>query len=176
MPFFCLARHIVKGNRMFFKGMKNKAYSAGYRAGHGAGYAEGEVTARKRREECQLIELRAMVGAPVICLPNEWDNPIIGFGNRIEFIANASQPILMVDDCIRGTERTSFGGWFLFSEQKLHALAKLDPYERWVVHSKYATGHELYDKPRIADALMGEALVSKVMESPFWAKWLEFHG
>lgn len=165
---------------MFFKKLKKRAYdighSAGYRVGYYAGHNKAISDDERRKRECEHLELQSLVGAPVIFIPNEWTNPIIGFGVRIESITRAGQSMLLVDDCISGKERTSLGGWFRFSEQKLIALSKLDPFERWAIHSNNATGHELFDKPHTGTALMGQALVSKVMESPFWAKWLEIRG
>lgn len=159
---------------MFFERIRKKAYDLGYIAGYNVGADAGSEAVLKSRKNAELLELRNMVEAPVIYIPNEWCDPIIGFGNRVEFVSRNNCPILIVDDCISGTEKWAVGPWFHFSEQKLMVLSKLDPFERWAMHSNNACGHRDFDKLKSGDALLGAELVGSVKGSFFWARWLEF--
>lgn len=83
----------------------------------------------EQRKHCQFIELSMMIGKPVISISNEWDNPIVGFGKRIEFITKAETPVLIIEDYVSGEDVLVLSTPFYFSEQRFNALSKLDPFE-----------------------------------------------
>lgn len=60
---------------------------------------------------------------PVIAIPDEWNNPIIGFVNAIE------GDRLRIHDYIRDMEIIVGYRTFIFTEQRFQLILKLDPFE-----------------------------------------------
>jgi hypothetical protein len=100
-----------------------------------ARYADGVLDERKRqqtnREEIEMNHHLSLLHKPVICVGNEWENPLIGVVEDIEFITKAHQPVLIVKDILTDKSVITFAKTFAFTTQRFDALMKLDPFERW---------------------------------------------
>lgn len=151
-----------------FERMKQRAFDRGVIVGR----RDAQLEAQHNRYSAALNERLYHVGRPVIHVPNEWENPVIGFGAYVDQVG--SSPVLFVDDLFTGKTVFSLSSPMEFSEQRLIALSKLDPYERWALFAKNACGAENFDKPKSGHALLDGEFLEKVYQSDFWEKWLAF--
>lgn len=94
------------------------------------GYNEHIDKIRLDKRKSELFEMQEMVGKPVICVSNEWEDPVIGFAQEIIYITQAKQPMLVIKDYLTMNENMSFGKVFAYTDQRFKALFKLDPFER----------------------------------------------
>lgn len=118
------------------------------------------------------MEVASCVGAPVIIVPNEWGNPVVGFGKEIMEIGSSA--VLVVENYLTGEDVVCGGVRMDYSRQKLEALLKLDPYERWAVLAVNTVGHENYDKPKSGKAWGKEQIIDKLESSGFFNRVREF--
>ena len=157
---------------MFFSRWKNRFEQQAYQQG----VAEGQRVARNRaaeeREDYQRKLMEMQVGTPLIRIPNEWDNPVIGFGRRIEMVGNS--PILVIHDYVRNSHIMGGGVCFDFSEQKLDILLRLDPFEAWAFLAHNHVGHHNYDKNRTGVRDSADEILRKLRYNGFFERWEEF--
>lgn len=148
---------------MLFKNMKLREYEKGYKDG-----------LKEAREQERRHSNTVLLYHPVIHIPNEWSNPVIGFVDRVEYDTECKCIALAINDAITGTPRLVLGDVLVFSEQKLIALSKLDPFERWALHAFHAVGCNDFEKAKSDTALMGNDLMQAVMASSFLPEWLAY--
>lgn len=87
---------------------------------------------RKKREERRIserFELDMYIGKPVICISNEWTNPVIGFAICVEEITMANNPVLIVHDVLTDEDIMVLGHTYHYTHQRFEALSRLDPFE-----------------------------------------------
>lgn len=96
---------------------------------HEKGKIDYKKSLDKLKNDVTVAELELMLGSPVISISNEWCDPIIGIANRIEYITLAKSPILVVKDYITQKEKYVLGKTYFYTEQRLNAIFKLDPFE-----------------------------------------------
>ncbi len=157
---------------MFFSRWKNRIEQSAYQQG----FSDGQNLAQKetfdRREEYEHNKLKLQVGSPVIRIPNEWDNPVIGFGHRVEMMGNS--PMLVVHDYVRNRQTVGGGVCFDFSEQKLDVLLRLDPFEAWAFLAHNSVGHDNFDKIRTGQRDSAEEIIEKLHLNGFFERWEKF--
>lgn len=126
----------------------------------------------KRREACRNQELEQAIGTPVIIVPNEWDNPIIGFGERLEDLGHSK--VLLVHNYLTN-ELTWCGGSMMdFSEQRLEIVLGLDPFQLWAITARNAVGHEDFYKPKTAERWSNERILATLTAHGFFERWEAF--
>lgn len=76
-------------------------------------------------------EAQLLIGKPVIFIPNEWEEMVVGIVEEID--TSKYSPIVTVFDYISNEHRTFIGFPFAYNTQRLHAFLKLDPYERFSI-------------------------------------------
>ena len=94
-----------------------------------------DINNMTRQEAINYIEMETHVGKPIIVIGNNWDNPLIGVGIKIDLITQGNCPILVVKDYITDQEYITFGKIFHYTQQRFEAIMKLDPNERWALIS-----------------------------------------
>lgn len=154
-----------------FSFWKNRIEQA-YQKGLTEGQMRGQQKAMEERNAFRLREMEIQVGTPLIRIPNEWDNPVIGFGQRIEMIGNS--PVLVIHDYVSNTEKIGGGVCFDFSEQKLNILLRLDPFEAWAFLAHNHVGHHNYDKNRTGVRDSADDILKKLRCNGFFDRWEEF--
>ncbi len=119
-----------------------------------------------------IYELDQFVNKPVICLSNEWKNPIIGYGTRIDFITQAMNPVLCVHNYLDGQEYVVLGSVFHFNEQRFNALFKLNPFELCsFIYGRYMADE--FDKA-ISEERNGKEEIQELLETNgFYKRLLE---
>lgn len=157
---------------MFFSQWKNRIKQQAYQQGVAEGQREARNRAAEERGDYQRKLLEVQVGTPLIRVPNEWDNPVIGFGRRIDMIGNS--PILVIHDYISNTDTIGGGVCFDFSEQKLEILLRLDPFEAWAFLAHNNVGHHNYDKNRTGVRDSADDILKKLRYNGFFDRWEEF--
>lgn len=132
----------------FFKQWKSKIHSDGFAAGIAQAQRQAQEEAQQqvneRRARFERIEMESKIGTPLIRISNEWDNPTIGFGESIMDYGHSQ--VLVIRDYLTNELRVGGGVCFDFSEQKMDALLRLDPFEAWALLAHNSVGHEHFDK------------------------------
>lgn len=124
---------------------------------------ERDVSEQTRKDEFARNAAFLRIGDPIIVVGNEWENLIVGFVVDVDLITAAQQPAFIVKDYLSGTTCMTFGEVIDFSNQRLNALLKLDPFERWSLISKMGHhNHSSFSKKQLEDSserLLSEAEV-----------------
>ncbi len=115
----------------FFARQKQKAFL------DGSIYGQGKVLTEQR--EAKIAVMDAMIGKLIICVSNEWENPVVGkllrydeYGRAYSTMPASWFPI--VEDYVSGENRHCGGVQIPYSEEMIRVLVdKLNPYERWGV-------------------------------------------
>lgn len=123
---------------------------------------------KERKNHYSLIELQSYIGKPVIAVPNEWDNPIIGVAKEIVFITKEQTPMLVIEDYITGKEYMPFGVVMGFTEQRFKALAKLEPFEICSIIYRNSCGLGTFDKNKSGTFSGYDALHEKLLKTDFY--------
>lgn len=135
---------------------------------------EGRQEERDYRDEqkkkCLLNELELMIGKPVISISNEWNNPTIGFGKRIEFITKAETPVLIVEDYVSGKDMMLLSVPFYFSEQRLFALSKLEPFEICSIIYKNSAWMEPFEKVKSGVFEGYDVIINRLKQTDFFER------
>lgn len=115
----------------FFSNQKKKAFL------DGTIYGQGKVITEQR--SIKIATLEASVGKVVICVSNEWENPVVGKLLRYDqygrvFEASPASYFPIVEDYVSGEIRHCGGVQIPYSEEMVRVLVdKMTPYERWGV-------------------------------------------
>lgn len=112
----------------------------------------------EKRRSYELAELQSFVGKPVICFSNEVQAPTIGFGERVEFITRAQNPVLIVSDYITYQEVMVMGQVREYTDQLLQAAFTVDPNVLIALLFKNYGGVEINKKPIGRMYSLGQAL------------------
>ena len=113
---------------MFKKIFQNDIQREMQMAAHEALVAERERVSESRRQS-DFYSLEGLVGKPVICISNEWENPVVGVAQKVDFITKGDCPVLVVKDYFSNEEKMIMGKSFLYTEQRFNAVFKLSPFE-----------------------------------------------
>lgn len=152
----------------FLDKIKQQAYQLGYAKGR----HDESVDQTARRDEFYRVEKEFMVGKPVIAVPNEWTNPVIGFVSHVDYIGHS--PVLWIDDEIRGEKRTCGGVIMGFSYQRLDMALTLDPYQLWAITAHNSVDFGDFEKPHSGERWSKEKIMDKLREGDFFERWEAF--
>ena len=148
--------------------IKKNAYNAGVIAGRNEQHRQDIA----ERQHIRHLEMLSEVGNPLIIVPNEWSNPIIGFGEAVEIIGNTHT--LIVKDYI-SMENTWCGGIQMhFSEQRLNTVLELDPYELWAITATNSYGFDDYDKAKTDERWSRDRIMQALETNGFFKRWEAF--
>lgn len=143
---------------------------------HARGVQEGRRLQRDddwaRRQAFEDQELAAAIGTPVIVVPNEWDNPIIGFGERLEDLGHSR--VLLVHNYVTNQLSWCGGSMMCFSAQRLEIVLGLDPFQLWAITARHTVGHEDFTKPKTAERWSNERILASLEAHGFFARWQAF--
>lgn len=117
-----------------------------------------------------MVVLEQFVGAPVICISNEHDNFVIGFGVRIEYITQAQNPILIVKSYVDGQEYVSFSKVYLYNPDLLFTICNMN---RGALHALIYNNYdqdELNIKPPEGHIYTHTELTEILEENGFYAE------
>lgn len=160
------------------KRWRERGFQEGYLKGHEQGHIQGCRAARDHVEQERLIseriELEMHLNKPVISIGNEWTDPVIGFGVRVELVTKARCPKLVVHDYITGEDVYVAGAIRPYTDQIYRAIKRLDPYERWELVSRNGCGYEDFDKPHSGIASSPEELDDKLTSAGFFVDLAKF--
>lgn len=124
----------------------------------------------QQKDKCLAIELDMMIGKPVISISNEWSNPVIGFGKRVEFITKASKPVLIIEDYISGEDILTLSVPFYYSEQRFIALSKLEPFEICSIIYKNSAWMEPFEKVKSGVFDGYDVILDKLKKTDFFER------
>lgn len=147
-----------------FKAIHDRGVEEGRRLGH--------RQALDRHQEIRRQELADQVGRPVIVVPNEWDNPVIGFGHSIMEVG--SSQVLVVEDYLTMEQVWCGGVRMDFSEQRLEVALTLDPYQLWAITAHNCGGHEDFHKPRSGQRWGRQRIMDTLEKNGFFERWRAF--
>ena len=115
----------------FFSKQKKKAFL------DGSIYGQGKVITEQRN--IKIAALEASVDKVVICISNEWENPVVGKLLRYDaygqvYSTSPASYFPIVEDYVSGEIRHCGGVQIPYSEEIVRVLVdKMTPYERWGV-------------------------------------------
>lgn len=145
-----------------------KAHAQGVREGRRLGHLESQ----QRRGEMERMLLASQIGRPVIVVPNEWDNPVIGFGDSIMEVG--SSQVLVVENYLT-MEKVVCGGVRMdFSMQRLEVALALDPYQLWAITAHNSVGHHDFDKPKSGVRWDRHQIIAALHQHGFFNRWQAF--
>lgn len=152
----------------FFEKKLNQAYQNGFDDGQ----EQHSMNAFKERQKFRLLELEHWIRLPIICISNEWDDPIIGFGVRVEMTCrNKDVPILVMKDYVTNKEVYCNGVIMEFTSQRFNAIYKLDPFELCsLVYRQYGT----FNKEKKVTVLTQEEMINKLNENHFFTDFEKY--
>ncbi len=123
---------------------------------------ERALSSKRARE----FELEEHLGKLVICLSNEIENLTVGYGKEIQYITQAQDPVLIVHDIVRNEDVMILGIVFNYTEQKFHALNRLDANERIsLFYGRLADEHIDKTSTKVEDPMPYEQWNEKVQEA-----------
>lgn len=93
------------------------------------GYQDRINSSVEEKRKIELFELEEMIGKKVICISNEWENPIIGIVKEVITITKANNPVAIVIDYLTMKEIMVLGKIYPYTEQRFEAILKLSPFE-----------------------------------------------
>lgn len=117
--------------KFLLSGIRKKAFLDGQI------YGQGKVITEQRN--IKLTTLEASIGKVVICVSNEWENPVVGKLLRYDqygraFEASPASYFPVVEDYVSGEVRHCGGVQIPYSDEMIRLLVdKMTPYERWGV-------------------------------------------
>lgn len=122
--------------------IKQEAFREGVRVGR----AQEQQEANERKDAFRRIEQEYWLNTPVIIVPNEWTDPIIGFVSRVECVGKSTA--LVVFDELRQKEMMCGGVLMGYSNQRLQVALDLDPYQLWAITAHNNVDFGDFDKPK----------------------------
>jgi len=143
---------------------------------HALGVREGRAQQHRedldRRESYRKVEMERHIGAPVIVVPNEWDNPIIGFGKCLQQVGHSW--ILVIDNYVTSEEVFCGGVMMDFSDQRLEIVLALDPFQLWAITAHNSVGYEDFSKPKSCERWERQTILHALEKNGFFIRWAEF--
>ena len=152
----------------FFKARTDLARSQGIQEGR---RVEREERSR-RYDEIKRLEVERMVGAPVIVVPNEWANPVIGFGVSVMTVGRSS--LLVIRDYLAMEEVWCGGVQMDFSEQRLEVALSLDPFQLWAITAHNSVDHHDFEKAKTGERWERQRILDTLHANGFFERWNEF--
>jgi hypothetical protein len=144
----------------FFPSLMREVFNEGVREGQ----KNENFRSIQSRRDIAVFELDKWVGNKIISISNEWSDPYIGIGLRIEYFSKTEVPFLVSANAITGEEHIHFGKIISFTPQNLAALMVLNPYERWSL----LTGQKISIEPKDEVVLSSyEQIMEKLKENNF---------
>lgn len=138
---------------------------------HDAGY-------NKAREEAQAIrynKMKSYSDAPIIVVPNEWSNPIVGFAKKIEVKASNNY-VLLIDNYLSEPiqEVISNGIPMHYSAQRLEVVLSLDPYQLFAIAGHEYHGRGNFDRPKLGVRWDKERCMEVLKSNDFFERLEKF--
>lgn len=131
--------------------------------------APAEETYWDKRARFEQIEAGYFPpGKKIIYQANEWDNPIVGVMVRVDH-NNGKGQFSVVYDYVTQTELCFIGLPMHYTEQRLRALLKLDPFERCSLLYKTNYSDEEFDKNKGDEVILtAEELYATLKRNGFY--------
>lgn len=153
---------------MFFKTWKQNLYNRAHRDGYNARWKEQMDTVERIRR----VEEEEYLHAPLIVVPNEWDNPVIGFGEHIQMIGAA--PVLVVRNYLTNQNVICGGVKMGYSEQRLRTVLSLNPFDLWALVAHNSHGFGEFTKPKTGECWDEQKIVTTLRDNGFFTRVQEF--
>jgi len=127
----------------------------------------GAEYARSSAADLRKFDLERLVNEPVIVLNNEWDNPIIGFAEAINFIGGTH--LLVVQDYLTNKKYPVMGLTFRFTDERFELFKKLNPFEMNAYAYREHNDFE-HEKAKHSTFDEYEILVEKLSKNSFFER------
>lgn len=139
---------------------------------------EGQVLQKKKelreRDEflCQTYD--TLRSTAVISVDGLYGNIVVGFVTGTTRIGLTNVPLPIVQDYVTLTTAICYGPIMVFTQERLEALCKLTPRERWILvnHTTHPALEEVEvaysDRDKVQEPLTGAQLKSRLMDNSFF--------
>jgi hypothetical protein len=157
--------------------LKRVTYKQGFldglQRGKGEGYQQRQKEQWETFQKTQYAEQEYFLNAPLIVILNEWDNPIIGFGERVEAFGQQGSPMLAIKDYLTMKAVYCGGVKLPYSRQRLDALLTLNPFDLCsLVYTQHGYGD--FNKNKSGERWSNEKILSTLETNGFFEKANEF--
>ncbi len=120
---------------------------------------------RERRTSDDQYLANVFLGQRCIFVPNEWEDPIVG---RVEHIDLSRGVLCQVFDYVHNEPQTFIGFPMHYNEQRLEALLKLDPFERYsLCHANPYNANPII-KPKHTTVLSRAEILQRLRDNGFY--------
>lgn len=107
------------------------------------------------------------LGQCCIFVPNEWEDPVVG---RVEHIDVTRGVLCHVFDYVRNEPQVFIGFPMHYNEQRLNALLKLDPFERYSLCHASAYSASPIIKPINTTVLSTAEILQRLRDNGFYTE------
>lgn len=149
-----------------------KLFAGKYSADITEALKKGNAEYSDRSDKAEMLYLSNFIGKPVICISNEWENPVIGFGTQIQLITKAQNPVLVVHDYVTGQDLIVMGKVFVYTSQRFNTLMKLTPFE--LMSFVYSNYEDDIHKDVKSERETKTVIIGKLIASGFFIKLGEY--
>jgi hypothetical protein len=145
---------------------------------HASGVLEGRQAQREEerlsRTQFRQQELLLLLSRPLIIVPNEWCNPVIGFGKDVVPVGQSN--VLVVQDYLSMEDVICEGVRMDFSDQRLEIVLTLDPYQLWAITAHNSVGNENFNKPKSGVRWTREIILQALENNGFFERWTAYRN
>lgn len=106
---------------------------------------------------------------PVIMIPNEWRNPVIGFVNEVR------DGNLVIHDYVTDSEFVGCYRTFIFTAQRYQLVLKLDPFEICSLIYPEECLEDAFIKEKNTYLLSSEDINARLRDNEFWRDLREYN-
>lgn len=147
-----------------------KAFNKGFHEGYNK-HLEETI---QRKKDYDKNALNHYIGRPLIVVPNEWCNPIVGFGKCVEDFGHSK--VLRIENYLGEEISDCFCSGIImdFSYQKFDVSMMLDPYQLWAILAVNSVSHENFDKPKSGHRNTPEECRAMLEKNGFFKRADEF--
>jgi len=111
---------------------------------------------------------RVFLGKPVIGIPDEWENPVIGFCTDYE------KDVPVIFNYITNHEEVVEYKVFDFNEQRFQLVLKIDPFELASFVYAEDCGEEIYRRQKKVFILKPEQVLEALRKNGFWERLKQY--
>lgn len=124
-----------------------------------------EAIDRARVDSSRFELVYKQIGKPCIYVSNEWGNPVVGYGVKVEDFGR-TEAWLVVHDYISGQDVIPFGKRLDYNPQRLELVLNLTPWELCELLHDHTEGFQ--DKPKLNVRDSATALMERLTTNGFF--------
>lgn len=138
------------------------------------GDRNGRSQERLSRDRMRKLEAEWFLGKPCIYVSNEWEDMLVGFVTSVD-TSRPGSAVTTIKDYVHDQELVIMGSPLAYTEQRLFALLKLNPFERASIVYARNYAEQEFDKPKAEEILDPTEVLQMLHHHGFWGKVDEYN-